>query len=49
MPKAAVADGEIHYKEAGRGEPLIFVSGLGETGSYWRPQVRAFGSRFLSG
>ena len=49
MPKIAVADGEIYYEEAGRGEPLIFVSGLGGTGSYWRPQVRAFGSRFLSG
>jgi len=49
MPKAAVADGEIHYEEAGRGASLIFVSGLGGTGSDWRPQVRAFGSRFLSG
>jgi aminoacrylate hydrolase len=46
MPKVAVADGEIYYEEAGRGEPLIFVSGLGGTGSYWRPQVAAFSSRF---
>jgi aminoacrylate hydrolase len=29
MPKIAVAGGEIHYEEAGRGEPLICVSGLG--------------------
>jgi aminoacrylate hydrolase len=46
MPKVAVADGGIYYEEAGRGEPLIFVSGLGGTGSYWRPQVPAFSSRF---
>jgi len=46
MPKVAVADGEIYYEEAGRGEPLIFVSGLGGTGSYWGPQVPAFSSRF---
>jgi aminoacrylate hydrolase len=46
VPKVAVADGEIHYEEAGRGEPLIFVSGLGGTGSYWAPQVPAFASRF---
>jgi aminoacrylate hydrolase len=46
MPKVAVADGEIYYEEAGRGQPLIFVSGLGGTGSYWRPQVPAFSSRF---
>jgi pimeloyl-ACP methyl ester carboxylesterase len=49
MPKDAVADGEIQYEVASRGEPLAFVSGLGGTGSYWRPPVRAFGSRFLSG
>lgn len=46
MPKAAVAGGEIYYEEAGRGEPLILVSGLGGVGSYWRPQVPAFSSRF---
>ena len=46
MPKVAVADGQIHYEEAGQGQPLIFVSGLGGTGNYWRPQVPAFSSRF---
>ena len=46
MPKVAVAGGEIHYEEAGRGDPLILVSGLGGTASYWRPQVPAFASRF---
>ncbi|MBI4193668.1 MAG: hypothetical protein HY526_01175 [Betaproteobacteria bacterium] len=28
MPRIAVADGGIRYEEAGRGQPLIFVSGL---------------------
>jgi aminoacrylate hydrolase len=46
MPKITVAGGEIHYEEAGRGEPLVFVSGLGGTGRYWRPQVPAFSARF---
>ena len=46
MPRVAVAGGEIYYEEAGAGHPLIFVSGLGGTGSYWRPQVPAFSSRF---
>ena len=46
MPKVAITGGEIYFEEAGRGEPLIFVSGLGGTGSYWRPQVAAFSSRF---
>ena len=46
MPRIAVAGGEIHYEEAGRGEPLILVSGLGGTASYWRPQIPAFSDRF---
>jgi aminoacrylate hydrolase len=46
VPKVAIAGGEIHYEEAGRGEPLILVSGLGGTASYWRPQVAAFSARF---
>jgi len=46
MPKVAIADGEIQCEMAGRGDPLIFVSGLGGIGSYWRPQVPAFSSRF---
>ena len=46
MPKFKIEGGEIYYEEAGRGEPLIFVSGLGGTASYWRPQVPAFSARF---
>jgi len=48
MPKVAVADGEIQYEVAGRGKPPTFVRGLCGTGRYWRPQMPAFSSRFLS-
>ena len=46
MPEVKVAGGEIHYEEAGRGECLIFVSGLGGVGRYWQPQVPAFAECF---
>ena len=46
MPKVAVADGEIHYEESGKGPALLFVSGLGGTGGYWKPQLAAFGARY---
>ena len=46
MPKAKVADGEIYYEEAGRGEPVIFVSGLNGIARYWQPQVPVFAERF---
>lgn len=46
MPKISVAGGEIQYEEAGRGHPLIFVSGLNGVGRYWQPQVSAFSARF---
>jgi len=46
MPRIAVAGGEIHYEESGRGEPLIFVSGLGGTAGYWRPQIPELSARF---
>ena len=46
MPIAAVAGGEIHYEDAGQGEPLIFVSGLNGVGRYWTPQVSLFAQQF---
>ncbi len=46
MPKVAVAGGEIHYEEAGQGQPVIFVSGLNGVARYWQPQVSAFGQRY---
>lgn len=46
MPKAAVAGGEIHYEEAGRGHPLIFVSGLNGVARSWQSQVAAFAAHY---
>jgi aminoacrylate hydrolase len=46
MPKVRVADGEIHYETAGRGEPLVFVSGLNGVARYWQPQIPVFAERF---
>ena len=46
MPNVAISGGEIHYEETGQGEPLILVSGLGGTASYWRPQLAALSARF---
>jgi len=46
MPKAAVAGGEIHYEEAGQGEPIVFASGLNGVARYWAPQVPVFAQHF---
>src|SRR5688572_21966874 len=46
MPKVSVADGEIEYQETGKGQPLIFVSGLGGVGRYWEPQLPAFSAHY---
>jgi aminoacrylate hydrolase len=46
MPTAAVAGGEIYYEDAGKGEPLLFVSGLNGVGRYWKPQVPVFSPHF---
>ena len=46
MPKARVEGGEIHYDISGKGECLVFVSGLGGVGRYWAPQIAAFSERF---
>ena len=41
MPKADIGDAEIHYEEHGKGEPLMLVSGLGGTGTYWKANLPA--------
>lgn len=46
MPKIRIADGEIHYEEAGSGHPLVFVSGLSGTARSWQPQIAAFSARY---
>lgn len=46
MPKAAVAGGEMYYEDTGRGEPVVFASGLNGVGRYWKPQVALFAQHF---
>ena len=46
MPTVAVGGGEIHYEEAGSGEPLVLVSGLSGVARYWAPQIPAFSARY---
>jgi aminoacrylate hydrolase len=46
MPKVKIAGGEIQYEESGRGEAVIFVSGLNGVARYWMPQIPIFAERF---
>ncbi len=46
MPTVSIGDAEIHYEEAGRGEPLMLVPGLSGQGAFWAPQVAAFKDDF---
>lgn len=46
MPKANIGDAEIYYEEHGSGEPLLLVSGLGGTASYWKPNIPALAAKY---
>jgi 3-oxoadipate enol-lactonase len=46
MPFFRDADHSIHYLERGRGEPLLFIHGLGSSGADWAFQVAALESRY---
>ena len=45
MPTITSGDGEIYYEVHGAGTPVLLVSGLGGTGSYWNPNLPAFAKR----
>jgi pimeloyl-ACP methyl ester carboxylesterase len=36
----------LHYTEAGKGQPVVFLNGLAGDGLYWKGQVRTFADRF---
>lgn len=42
MPVCDAGRQPIHYEEAGRGEPLVFVHSLGSSGRMWAAQLREF-------
>lgn len=46
MPFAPAPKGQLHYETAGSGPPLLFITGLGGLGSFWRDQVQYFRERF---
>jgi aminoacrylate hydrolase len=46
MPKAVFDDFELYYEVHGMGEPILFVTGLGGDGGYWRPQIAAFSEKY---
>jgi aminoacrylate hydrolase len=46
MPQIDVADGTLAYEVAGRGEPLLFIAGLGGLGNFWQAQIERFVPHF---
>jgi aminoacrylate hydrolase len=46
VPVVKVPGGRIAYDEAGEGDAVVLVSGLGGTGGFWSAQVAAFDPRF---
>src|SRR5258708_4019568 len=43
MPRIAIGDCHLYYERHGAGFPIIFISGLGGLGAFWRDQVGCFG------
>ena len=46
MPFATVEGSEFYYDIAGRGPPLLLVTGLAGISSYWDPNVAELGAHF---
>ncbi len=46
MPKVPVNDIEMHYLEAGAGEPLVLIMGFGADHTAWGFQIPAFAERY---
>jgi 3-oxoadipate enol-lactonase len=46
MPYAQLRDIQLYYEETGRGQPLLFLHGLGSSGRDWELQVDAFSNRY---
>jgi pimeloyl-ACP methyl ester carboxylesterase len=44
--EATVSKGTIRYRETGRGEPLLFIQGLGVNGDLWRKVVPTLSKDF---
>jgi pimeloyl-ACP methyl ester carboxylesterase len=46
MPRIQIGDVSLHYEEAGRGLPLVFVHEFAGDAESWRPQVQFFARRY---
>jgi len=46
MPRIAIGDCQLYYERHGVGFPVLFVSGLGGYGAFWRDQIPVFAKRF---
>ena len=46
MPRIAIGDCQLYYERHGAGFPVLFLSGLGGYGAFWRDQVPVFAKRF---
>lgn len=46
MPRIRVRDIWLHYEEAGAGEPLLFIHGLGSSSRDWEMQVPFFAGEY---
>jgi aminoacrylate hydrolase len=46
MPRADIGDCHLYYERHGAGFPVLFISGLGGFGAYWRDQIPAFSQKF---
>ena len=46
MPTLQVNDATLHYEEAGRGEAVLLLHGLGSSAADWAPQMEVLKSRY---
>jgi aminoacrylate hydrolase len=46
MPRISIGEYSLYYERHGLGFPVLFISGLGGFGSFWKDQVPAFARRF---
>jgi len=46
MPEIEVNGIELNYQVSGRGQPILFIHGLGSSGRDWEPQVDYFAKQY---
>lgn len=46
MPRISIGDCHLYHERHGAGFPVLFITGLGGYGAYWRDQIPAFSKGF---